>query len=353
MTQQMEQAPDSTQSPNINIRIDRGLPLKWKLVGGVALAGVLVAGAGQFMHIPGIPKLGDYMTTTVTPEHTSITAKTLKIIPVNFDCKTMAAYDAGDQLNASGDITTKGSEAAVKTHGFVHAAHANKAKVVATICATDVKVTEKPALNVASNTVEQDVSVNVDSLVVNTQFSEPDTLIVDNSGGWTELLSGGAQAGDSIIDGVCQIVTLWNCDKGLANPGDAAVKTSHEDQAKTEQYLRIKILETVQDKCLAGDWEQFKLAIVDAYKKQALPQGVTADSVRIHFVDSNGNEVTSTPDFTHKAIQALIDSGAISGAMPDVEIINEAKTEVNCTSLVPTITGSDLSNTATSGIATR
>jgi len=241
MTQQMEKTPDSAQSPNVTIHIERGLPLKYKLVGGVALAGVLVFGARLIPNIPSFPKVGDYITTTVTPEHTAITAKTIEIIPVTFDCTAMAAYDAGDQYSASGEVTIKGSDAAVKAHGFVHAAHANKAKVVATVCATDVRTTEKPALNVARNTVEQDVSVNVDSLVVNTQFSEPDTQIVDSSGGWTEMLSGGAQAVDSFVNGLCTIVTLGKCDTGLANPGNAAVKTSREDQAKTEQYLRIKI----------------------------------------------------------------------------------------------------------------
>lgn len=311
-------------------------------VGSAALGAVLALGvSGGLKNIfPGFG--GDFATQTITPEDTSITAKTIKIVPVRFECTTMAAYDAGDQFGPDGKKTVNGSEAAVKTHGFIQAAHANKAKAIATICATDVKVEQKPSINVATNTVEQDVYVNVDSMVVNTQISEPDTQVVDVSGGWTEMLSGGAQAADSFIDGVCKIVTIGNCDDGFGNPADAAVQTSREDQAKVQQYLRIKILETVQNKCLAGDWEEFKSAIVEAYTKQGLAQGATADSVRVHFVDDLGNEVSKTPDFTHKAIQALIEAGAITDTMPDVEVINEAKTEVNCVSLTPPVTSSDL-----------
>lgn len=312
------------------------------LIGGVALgvAGTVLAVGGIKNFFPGFG--GDFVTQTITPEDTSITAKTIKIVPVRFECTTMAAYDAGDQFGPDGTKTANGSEAAVKTHGFIQAAHANKAKAVATICATDVKVELKPSINVATNTVEQDVYVNVDSMVVNTQISEPDTQIVDVSGGWTEMLNGGAQAADSFIDGVCKIVTIGNCDDGFGNPADAAVQTSREDQAKVQQYLRIKILESVQNKCLAGDWEEFKAAIVEAYTKQGLAQGATPDSVRVHFVDDSGREVSKTPDFTHKAIQALIEAGAITDTLPDVEVINEAKTEVNCVSLTPPVTSSDL-----------
>lgn len=315
---------------------------------GAALALGVVGGLKNFFPNFG----GDFVTTTTTPEHTTITAKTIKIIPVRFDCMTMAAYDAGDQYGPDGQKSTNGSEAAVKTHGFIQAAHANKAKVVATVCATDVKIEQKPSLNVATNTVEQDVYVNVDSMVVNTQMSEQDTQIVDVSGGWTEMLSGGAQAADSFIDGVCKIVTIGNCDDGFANPADAAVKTSREDQAKTQQYLRIKILETVQNKCLAGDWAEFQQAIVEAYKQQGLAQGASADAIRVHFVDDSGKEITTTPDFSRKAIQALIDSGAITDTMPDVEVINEAKTEVSCTSLTPQVVSKDLQSSSleTSGI---
>lgn len=328
---------DAIDGDEGNIKVRAAVVLGSGALGAVIALGV----AGGLKNI--FPNFGgDFLSTTTTPEHTTINAKTIKIVPVRFDCIAMAAYDAGDKYGSDGQKTENGSEVAVKTHGFIQAAHANKAKAVATICATDVKVVQKPSLNVATNTVEQDVYVDVDSMVANAQISEPDTQIVDTSGGWTEMLSGGAQAADSFIDGVCKIVTIGNCDDGLANPADAAVKTSREDQAKTQQYLRVKILETVQNKCLAGDWAEFQKAIVEAYKQQGLAQGVSADAVRVHFVDDSGKDVVTTPDFSRKAIQALIDAGAITDTMPDVEVINEAKTEVNCTSLIPQVTSKDL-----------
>ncbi len=306
----------------VKVKHDRRLPWYVKLTSAAVIGTVAVGAIGQKFDIPGVPKIGDYFTSTLTPESTEVHAKKLVIEPAHFSCRAIAAYDAAN------------SQALVKAHGFDHAVVANKAKVVVMACVTEPEMRQVDAAepNPETNVYPTDVYVKASSIVFNSQFSEPDTMLVDASGGGTELLEGGGQVGDSIIDGLCTIFTLNNCEKGLNNPLDAAVKTSHEDQAKAEQYLRITILRSVQEKCVLGDWTEFREMIVKSYQAQGLAQGASKSDVRVHFVDDRGNTLPDSflPDASAQAIGSLIKSGAITDTMPDVEIDPNRQPTIDC-----------------------
>ncbi|MFO0882366.1 MAG: hypothetical protein U0491_02860 [Candidatus Saccharimonadales bacterium] len=314
---------DAQQGSVITVRQERRLPVYVKAASALALGSAAVVGLGQIVDLPGIPKIGDYFTTTITPEQTEIQAKRLVIEPTYFACRAIGVYDAAN------------SQALVKAHGFDHAAVASTAKVVVSACITNPEIRQVDAAQTDENTnvIPTTVYVKASSIAFNAEFSEADTRIVDASGGGTELLEGGAQAGDAIIDGLCTIATLGNCDNGLGNPLDAAVQTSREDQAKTEQYLRMKILQSVQEKCVADDWSSYRTEIVESYEDQARAQGASVSDISVVFVDDSGNSLPDSyvPDTTAKTVGSLIKSGAITDTMPDVEIDTTKKPVVTCT----------------------
>jgi hypothetical protein len=343
----MTERDDQQPQPPIEVVVKTS---SWKAraIGGVALLGVAAFTYNHYVGLPWFSKIDEITSATNIPEKTAITANTLDIKPIQFECSAVAAFEAGKEADiTSAEEDRKGSTAISTGHGFEHASTAERARVYTTVCATDVEInTVETGINIAQNTVTERIEINIDSMVFNTQFDESKTLIVNSSGRFTQFLGGGADVVDGFVDILCSGIAKLRgeeCEDGFGTPADTLAKTNREDQAKTDQLLRMSILKEIQSKCIADQWVIIKNAIEQSYK-QSYPDG----TVEVVFVDRYGREVDSPPDFTKSLIDMLqeyIDAPSEYSDDENTFAVANEEPVVDCNSKIPPITLDDVSKT--------
>jgi hypothetical protein len=292
-------------------------PSPGRIVGAVA---ALTAVAGG---IVGVRSCDERLPQQIgTPKSSVVNAKTIKIQPEDFDCRSETVYDTSG--------STARTEYRINNHNLSftgYGADMTSGRMVMQACAPDISI------DVTTNgSSKKLVKIKLSSMAFDSQFNEANTEVLEIDPPVTQALGGAVNILSAGAREACHLA-------GLISPAvsrrcqvvNAVSQWNNTQAANLQRSLRVAVLEKTQQQCGPLEWKSEKAAISDAYKQQAIDQGGKANMVSVEFVDNQGRVSTATPDFTTSTLDDLYTAGTLNEQAPGSPQL--VFNDVHCTAL--------------------
>jgi hypothetical protein len=207
---------------------------------------------------------------------------------------------------------------------------------------------QSPKVTVAVEDGKQVVNFPIDALVVNTQFSEADTKVVQADRTFTQGLESVTGLAGAAAKLGCNVFTFGQLQRGCSNTFDFNA-WANDNQAEVDQLLRFKTLEEVQKTCGPQQWKKESALIIKSFQDEGVKKGWKAADTTVNFVDKTGKVTTATPDYTRNVLDGLKKKGILLKAPAGFEV-QPVFSNVKC-SEAKSQTKPDATSTTPSGAA--